>query len=107
MWSNKFVDTEVRIDGVVSAMVQGHATKTVRPHGVRVDLLSDAKPAPLALLGGKVDWKVRVDGSLRLHIKQGFGEHAAFYDHFRTGSGRHTVKVYMNDHLVRTIHPRF
>ncbi len=107
VWSNKFVDTEVRIDGVVSAIVQGHATTSIRPHGVRVELRSDAKPGAQAVLGAKVDWKIKVDGSLRLHIKQGFSESAAYYQPFRAGSGRHSVKVYMNDHLVRTVHPRF
>ena len=104
---NRFVDTEVRIDGVVTANVRGHATTTRRPHGVRVELRSDAKPAAQAVLGAKVDWKVKVDGSLRLHIKQGFSDYASYYNHFRTGSGLHTVKIYMNGHLVRTIHPRF
>ena len=104
---NRFVDTEVRIDGVVTANAQGHATITKRPHGVRVDLRTDASPAAQAVLGAKVDWKIKVDGSVRLHIKQGFSDHASYYNHFRTYSGRHTVKVYMNNHLVRTSHPRF
>ena len=73
---NTFVDTEVRIDGAVTANVLGHSTKTIRPHGVRIDLLSDAKPAAQAVLGAKLDWKIKVDGSVRLHIKQGFSDHA-------------------------------
>jgi hypothetical protein len=104
---NKFVDTEVRIDGAVTANVTGHSTKTIRLHGVRIDLFSDAKPAAQAELGAKLDWKIKVDGSLRLHIKQGFSDHAMYYEHFRTGSGRHTVKVYANGHLVRTVLARF
>lgn len=104
---NKFVGTEVRIDGAVTANVLGHSTKTIRPHGVRIDLFSDAKPAAQAELGAKLDWKVKVDGSVRLHIKQGFSDHATYYNHFRTHSGRHTVKVYMNGHLVRTVVARF
>ena len=107
MSGNTFVDTEVRIDGAVTANVLGHSTNTVRPHGVRIDLLSGAKPAAQAVLGAKLDWKIKVDGSVRLHIKQGFSDHAAYYEHFRTGSGRHAVKVYMNDHLVRTSVARF
>ena len=107
MSGNKFVDTEVRIDGAVTANVQGHSTTTIRPHGVRVDLFSDAKPAAQATLGAKLDWKIKVDGSVRLHIKQGFSDHAVYYDHFRTGSGRHTVKVYKNGRLVRTVVVRF
>ena len=104
---NRFVGTETRIDGAVTANVLGHSTKTIRPHGVRIDLYSDAKPAPQAVLGAKVDWKIKVDGSVRLHIKQGFSDHAAYYQPFRTGSGRHSVKVYMNGHLVRTVLVRF
>ena len=85
----------------------GHSTTTIRPHGVRIDLFSDAKPAPQAVLGAKLDWKVKVDGHTKLHIKQGFGDHAAYYKHFTTGSGRHVVKVYKNGHLVRTVVARF
>ena len=59
------------------------------------------------MLGTKLDWKIKVDGSTRLHIKQGFGEHAVSYQHFRTGSGRHVIKVHKNDHLVRTTVVRF
>ncbi len=104
---NRFVGTETRIDGAVTANVLGHSTKTIRPHGVRIDLYSDAKPAPQAVLGAKVDWKIKVDGTVRLHIKQGFSDHAAYYEPFRTGSGRHSVKVYMNGLLVRTVLVRF
>ena len=104
---NTFVDAQVRIDGAFTANVLGHSTKTIRPHGVRIDLYSSAKPAAQAVLGAKVDWKIKVDGSVRLHIKQGFSDHASYYQHFGTGSGRHTVKVYMNGHLVRTVLVRF
>ena len=104
---NKFVGTEVRIDGAVTANVLGHSTKTIRPHGVRIDLFSDAKPAAQAELGAKLDWKIKVDGSVRLHIKEGFSDHAVYYEHFSRGSGRHSIKVYMNGHLVRTVLARF
>jgi hypothetical protein len=104
---NTFVDTEVRIDGVVTANVQGHATTTVRLHRVRVDLFSDARPSDQAVLGTKLDWKIKVDGRVALHIKQGFGEHAVSRQQFATGSGRHVVKVFMNDHLVRKVVARF
>ena len=60
---NRFVDTEVRIDGAVTANVHGHSTKTIRAHGVRIDLYSDAKPAPQTVLGAKLDWKIKVDGT--------------------------------------------
>ena len=65
MSGNTFVDTEVRIDGAVTANVLGHSTNTIRPHGVRVDLHSDAKPAAQAVLGAKLDWKIKVDGSVQ------------------------------------------
>ena len=96
------VDTEVRIDGVVTANVQGQSTTSVRPHGVHVDLRSGAKPAAQTVLGTKLDWKIKVDGSTRLHTKQGFSAHAAYYENFKTGSGRHVIRIYRNDHLVRT-----
>ena len=104
---NRFVDTEVRIDGAVVANVLGHSTITVRPHGVRIDLLSGAKPAAQASLGAKLDWKIKVDGSTRLHTKQGFSAHTAYYENFRTGSGRHVIRIYNNDRLVRTFVARF
>jgi hypothetical protein len=99
---NKFVDTEVRIDGVVTANVTGTATTTLRTHGVRVDLRSEAKPSSQALLGAKLGWKITVDGRVTLSIKQGFSEHAAYTQYFRTGSGRHVVKVLKNNVVVKT-----
>jgi hypothetical protein len=104
---NKFVDTEVRYYGPVTANVLGRSTTTIRPHGVRIDLFSKAKPAAQAELGTKLDWKIKVDGSTRLHIKQGFGEHAVSYQHFGTGSGRHAIKVFKNGHIVRSFAVRF
>ena len=80
----------------------GSSTTTVRPHGVRVDLRSDAQPAAQALLGTKLDWKIKVDGRTALHVKQGFGAHDVYRRTFATGSGRHVVKVFKNDVLVRT-----
>ena len=43
---NKFVDTEVRIDGAVTANVLGNWTTVVRPHGIRVDLRSYEQARP-------------------------------------------------------------
>ena len=68
---NTFVDTETRIDGVVIANVTGHSTKTIRPHGVRIDLFSNAKPAAETVLGKKLDWKVKVDGRVTFHDQAG------------------------------------
>ncbi len=104
---NKFADTEARIDGVVTANVLGRSTATVRAHGVRIDLRSDAKPVAQALLGTKLDWKITVDGSVKLHIKQGFGAHAVYDKQFKTGSGRHSIEVFKNGHLVRNVVVRF
>ncbi len=100
-------DSEVRYYGDVTANVRGHSTKTFRPHGVRLDLYSHAKPTAQAELGTKLDWKVKVDGSVRLHIKQGFSDHASFYQHFGTGSGRHVIKVIKNGDVVRSFVARF
>ena len=104
---NTFVDTETRIYGEVIADAQGASTTTVRLHGVRVDLRSDPKPAPLAVLGAKLDWKVKVDGGVKLHIKQGFGDHAVYRQHFTTGSGRHVIKVLKNNVVVQRTVVRF
>ena len=104
---NTFVDTETSIYGEVIANATGTSTTTVRAHGVRVDLRSDPKPAPLAVLGAKLDWKVKVDGGVKLHIKQGFGDHAVYRQHFTTGSGRHVVKVLKNNVLVQKTVVRF
>jgi hypothetical protein len=104
---NTFIDTEVRIDGVVTAPILGHWATTVRPHGVHVDLRTGSKPGAQAVFSAKLDWKIKVDGSVKLHVKQGFGEHAAYDTSFKTGSGRHVVQVYRNDHLVRTVVVRF
>jgi len=70
--------------------------------GIRVDLRSDAKPSSQALLGAKLGWKISVDGRVTLSIKQGFSEHAAYTQYFRTGSGRHVVKVLKNNIVVKT-----
>ena len=98
---NTIVDAQVAIDGAVTANVQGSSTTTVRPHGVRVDLRSDAKPAPQAELGARLDWKVKVDGRVQLHSKQGFDDHDVYRQHFTTGSGRHVVKVLKNNVVVQ------
>jgi len=97
---NKFVDTEVRIDGAVTANVLGGSTTTVGAHSVHIDLHSYAKPVAQATLGTRLDWKITVDGSTRLHIKQGFSEHAVYYEHFK---GRHTIRVFKNGVLVRRV----
>ena len=100
MSGNKFVDTEVRIDGAVTANVLGGSTTTVGAHSVRVDLHSYAKPVAQATLGTKLDWRITVDGSTRLHVKQGFSERTVYYEHFK---GRHTIRVFKNGELVRRV----
>ena len=101
MSGNTFIGTEVRIDGVVTANVTGHSTKTIRPHAVRIDLFSNAKPAPQAVLGTKLDWKVKVDGRVTFQTKQGFSDHDVVRQYFKAGSGRHVVKVLKNNVVVR------
>ena len=91
---------------MVTANVQGVSTTTVRPHGVRVDLRSEAKPAN-TVLGAKLDWKVKVDGKVKLHVKQGFGDHDVYRQQFTTGSGRHVVKVLKNNVVVERTVVRF
>ncbi len=104
MTGNTFADTQVRIDGELTANVTGASTTTVRPHAVRVDLRSDEKPASQAETGAKLDWKIKVDGRVIAHIKQGFGDHDVVRQPFTTGSGRHVVKVLKNNVVVdRTV----
>lgn len=100
---NRFVGTETAIYGPVTANVGGAATVTVRPHAVRFDFRSTSKPAPDATLGTKLDWKVKVDGKYVLHIKQAFADQDTFIQRFRWNSGKHTVKVFKNDVLVRSL----
>ena len=97
---NKFVDTEVRIDGAVTANVLGGSTTTVGAHSVHIDLHSYAKPVAQATLGTRLDWKITVDGSTRLHVKQGFSERTVYYEHFK---GRHVIRVFKNGELVRRV----
>lgn len=78
-----------------------------RPHGVRVDLFSSAKPAPQVTLGAKVDWMIKVDGRVTYHTKQGFGDHDVVRQHFTAGSGRHVVKVFKNGAMVQQTVVRF
>ena len=104
---NTFVDTEVSIYGAVTANVLGYSTTTVRPHGVRIDLFSNAKPAPQAELGSKLDWKVKVDGRVTFQTKQTFGDHDVVRQPFTTGSGRHVVKVIKNGVMVQRTVVRF
>ena len=97
----------MRIDGAFTANVEGRSTTTVRPHGVRVDLFSSAKPAPQVTLGAKVDWMIKVDGRVTFHTRQGFGDHDVVRQHFTTGSGRHVVKVIKNGVMVQRTVVRF
>jgi len=97
---NTFVDTQVRVDGAVTANVLGGSTTTVGAHSVRVDLHSYAKPVVQATLGTKLDWRITVDGNTRLHVKQGFSERTVYYEHFK---GRHIIRVFKNGQLVRRV----
>ena len=83
------------------ANVRGSSVTTVRPHGVRVDLRSQAQPAN-TVLGNKLDWKIKVDGRIKFHVRETFGAHDVYSRTFATGSGKHVVKVFKNDVLVRT-----
>ena len=91
----------------MSANVTGHSTTTVRPHGVRVDLFSDDRPVPQADLGAKIDWTIKVDGRVAFHTKQNFDDHDVVRLHFKTGSGRHVVKVLKNGVMVQRTVVRF
>ena len=97
---NTFVNTQVHIDGTVAVNVHGTSAITVRPHAVRVDLRSAAQPVN-TVLGTKLDWKVKVDGRVTFHTKQGFGDHDVYRAPFATGSGRHVIQVIKNGVVVR------
>jgi hypothetical protein len=57
---------------------------------------------PDSVLGNELAWKVKVDGKTTVHVKQGFGAHYVYRRDFAANSGRHVVKVFKNDVLVRT-----
>ena len=105
---NTFVGTEVGIDGPVTANVTGHSIKTIRPHGVRIDLFSSAKPAAETDRSAPSSTgRSRSTAGVTFHIKQGFGDHDVVRQHFATGSGRHVVKVLKNNVVVRSFVVRF
>ena len=86
--------------------VHGTSAVRVRMHGVRIHLRSEAQP-PNTVLGKKLRWRVRVDGLLVFRGSQGFGAHDIVRQHFATGSGKHTIKVFKNGHRVRRVVVRF
>ena len=98
--------TSTSADVKTIANVDGTATTTLRTHGVRIDLRSEAQPAH-TVLGAKLDWKVKVDGHVKARITQGFGDHDVVRQHFTTGSGRHVVKVIKNGVMVQRTVVRF
>ena len=99
--------TEYRFTSTAAPAVQtvrnvhGTSAILVSPHAVRVDLRSEAQPAN-TILGSKLDWKVKVDGKTVLHVKQGFGAHNVYRRDFAANSGRHVIKVFKGDVLVRS-----
>jgi hypothetical protein len=100
---NTFVDTETAIYGSVLRVtnVRGSSTITVGPRSVRVDLRSIAQPAN-TVIGNKLDWKITVDGRTVMHVREAFGAHDVYRQQFAAHSGRHVVKVFKNNALVRT-----
>ena len=98
--------TSTPADVKTIANVDGTATTTLRTHGVRIDLRSEAQPAH-TVLGAKLDWKVKVDRHVKARITQGFGDHDVVRQHFTTGSGRHVVKVIKNGVMVQRTVVRF
>ena len=90
--------TVVDVDGTESVLV--------RPHSVRIDLRSDAKPEN-SVLGERLAWKITVDGKVEFRTRQGFDDHDIVRQHFADGSGRHVLKVFKNGELVRKVVARF
>ena len=52
-------------------------------------------------------WKITVDGKVAFRTRQGFDDHDIVRQHFADGSGRHVVKVFKNDKLVRRVVARY
>ena len=69
---------------------------------VIIKLTSNAQPANTTL-GAKLLWRIRVDGNVKLRAEQGFSDYDKFKHTFRDNSGKHTVKIFKNDVLVKTI----
>src|SRR3954471_2447488 len=100
---NSFVDTEAHVYGSVLTItnVRGSSAILVGAHSVRVDLRSVVQPAN-TVIGNKLDWKIKVDGRTVMHVKEGFAAHDVYRQQFAAHSGRHIIKVFKNDVLVRT-----
>ena len=79
-----------------------HGTSSIlrRAHAVRFDLRSELQPAHTTL-GKKLHWVVKVDGHAVLNVREGFGAHDVYRQHFATGSGKHRIEILKNGNVVR------
>lgn len=84
------------------ANVTGYSTVRKGEDRVRIDLYSRVKPDN-SVLGEKLAWVVRVDGKVAFKTLQGFDDHDVFRRQFEDGSGKHTITVFKNGVLKRTI----
>ena len=100
-----FGDTEYRFtSGAASATADVTGSYSTKKDGrhVEVFLTSDAQPANTTL-GDKLQWKIRVDDNVKLRAEQGFSDYDKFKHTFRANTGKHTVKIFKNGDLVKTM----
>ena len=87
----------------VTKDVTGFSTaKKVTPRKVRLDLFSKALQAN-TVEGKRLAWKIKVDGHTAFTTKQHADDHDRWARSFRKNSGRHTIELFKNGKLVRSI----
>jgi len=87
---------------VVKDVVGRSVAKKTRHHKVRVDMISAALPAD-ATEGKRLGWKIKVDGRTAFGTMQHADDRDRWTGSFAKNTGRHTVKIFKNGDLVRTI----
>lgn len=100
-----FGDTEYRFSsGAAAAPADVTGSYSTKKDGrqVIIKLTSNAQPANTTL-GDKLIWKIRVDDNVKLRAEQGFSDYDKFKHTFKNNSGKHTIKIFKNGDLVKTI----
>ncbi len=87
----------------VTKDVTGYSTATkVTPRKVRLDLFSKDLKAD-QVEGNRLAWTIKVDGRTAFSTKQHADDHDRWTRTFTKNTGRHTVELFKNGQLVRTI----
>ncbi len=85
--------------------VTGDFVATKDGRKAKVVMTSDAQ-LENTVLGGKLNWKIRVDGDVVFKTAQGFGDEDTWQRKFPKGTGKHIVQVFKDGELVKqlTVH---